>query len=125
MRAVYQGAVSARRERAGVGDRGRARVEFGTQTAGTVGGPLPVTFTNRGGGTARPVIRLDAGPTREFAITDDRCTNTLVARGDACIVQLEFRPRGEGLRGAVLFVRDAVSNETWTVALSGSGAVAA
>jgi hypothetical protein len=102
-----------------------ARVDFGSQAAGTTGGPVPITFVNRGAGRSRPVVRLDAGPQREFAVAEDRCTNAVVPPGQACVVEVEFRPDGEGLRGAVLSVRDAVTNAAWTVALSGMGTATA
>jgi hypothetical protein len=98
-----------------------SRVEFGDQAAGTTAGPVPITFVNRSAGSARPVLRLDAGPTREFALVEDLCTNAIVSPGDACVVEVVFRPVGEGLRGAVMIVRDATTNETWTIALTGRG----
>jgi hypothetical protein len=97
-----------------------SRVEFGDQAAETTAGPVPITFVNRSSGSARPVLRLD-GTTREFAIVEDLCTNAIVSPGDACLVEVVFRPVGEGLRGAVMIVRDATTNETWTIALTGRG----
>lgn len=97
------------------------RVEFGPQDVGTSSGPVPISFVNTGTAPVRLGVRLDASG-REFAIARDACSNRVVPPGGTCIVEVMFRPRGEGARGAVLVLRDIATSATWTVALAGAGA---
>lgn len=97
-----------------------SRVDFGEQPVAAAAGPLPLAIANRGEGTARVAVRIEpaGGP---FSIASDVCSNAPLAPGEACVVEIGFRPTGPGLETATAVVRDLGTSDATRVTLTGSG----
>lgn len=98
------------------------RLDFGSQPVDEPSGPLPVAVANRTGGAERFAVRIEPAGGRTFALADDRCSNVELDPGEACVVEIRFRPAGPGLETATLAVRPLGTSEELRVPLTGTGA---
>ena len=99
---------------------------FGTQNVGVPSAPLTETLTNTGTDiltiSAATIGGTNAG---DFATSADTCTGATVTPNGACTINVTFTPSAAGSRSASLNFTDNASNSPQTVALSGTGTVAA
>lgn len=101
-----------------------SRVDFGEQAADTAT-VVPVTLSNIGAST----LQIDEIGVRSpccaeaFGIVSNRCPAQLSA-GDACVIELRFRPVASGAASGRLLLRSNDPRGVRSVALSGSSAAA-
>jgi uncharacterized repeat protein (TIGR01451 family) len=101
-----------------------ASLSFGNQNAGTSGAPQVVTLTNNSGGTLNissiAVTGTDSGDFSKMTT----CGATVPGAG-TCTISVTFSPATLGAKLATLTVTDDAGNSPQTLALSGTGTVAA
>jgi len=103
-------------------------LSFSVQSTGTTGAAQTVTLSNPG---ALPLsiqsVTLTGTNAQDFGQTNTCGTN--LAAGRSCVLSVAFSPTAAGTRSAVLTITEisdpAMAPVTFTVALSGSGVVAA
>jgi hypothetical protein len=91
---------------------------FGNQVLGTTSASQSVVVTNSGTDTLNVGTATVAAP---FAMVADACSNTAVAAGSSCTIQVNFAPSAAGPVSASLSVPDDAPGSPQTVALSGNG----
>jgi len=100
--------------------------DFGEQVLATTSGAQQFTLTNSG--TARltvDVAGISGAHPREFAITEDHCSDSTLAPGESCAINVTFTPFAIGVLSATLTVADDAVGSPHTAALSGTGTPAA
>jgi hypothetical protein len=97
-------------------------IDFGSAVEGTVGATRTVTIENTGEAdveiTGVPITDADAS---SFAIVNDSCTDLNLAFGEACSIELEFRPQEVGALDARLRIASALNDSPNFVDLAGRG----
>lgn len=91
---------------------------FGSQVIGTTSPSQPVTVTNSGTDTLNIGAATVAPP---FAIVSDGCSNTAVAVGSTCTIQVDLAPTATGPFTGTLSIPDDAPGSPHSVALSGTG----
>jgi centrosomal CEP192-like protein/HYDIN/CFA65/VesB family protein/ASPM-SPD-2-Hydin domain-containing protein len=95
-----------------------ASLAFGNQLVGTTSASQSVVVTDSGTDTLNLGTALIGGP---FNIVADGCSNTAVAAGSSCTIQVDFAPTAMGPVGGKLSIFDDAASSPQTVALSGTG----
>ncbi|HEV2070955.1 MAG TPA: choice-of-anchor D domain-containing protein [Acidimicrobiales bacterium] len=102
------------------GELSAQELDFGEQEVGTTSDVLRARLANTGD---EPVVvdtvTLAGASPDDFVVSEDPCTGTSVAPGDACTVGIRFQPSIIGLRHATLVVSRGGS--TLLVVLRGNG----
>lgn len=91
---------------------------FGSQRVGTTSATQSVLVTNPGSDTLN-IGKVTAGA--PFAIVSDGCSNTAVAAGAGCTIQVDFAPTATGPASGSLSLPDDAPGSPQAVALSGTG----
>ena len=91
---------------------------FGNQLVGTVSASQSVVVTNSGTDTLNLGVVSSGAP---FNIVSDGCSNTTVAAGSSCTVQVAFAPMATGPAAGTLSIPDNAAGTPQTVSLSGTG----
>ncbi len=91
---------------------------FGNQLVGTTSASQSIVVTNAGSATLNVGTASTSAP---FAIVTDGCSNTTVAAGSSCTVQLSFAPTAAGAASGTLSIPDDASGSPQAVGLSGMG----
>jgi hypothetical protein len=91
---------------------------FGNQVVGTRSANQSVVVTNSGSGTLSIGTASVGAP---FAIGADACSNSAVAPGSTCTIQVNFAPSVTGPASGSVTIPDDASGSPHTVALSGTG----
>jgi hypothetical protein len=91
---------------------------FGKQVVGVKSANQPVVVTNSGTGTLNVGVASAGAP---FAIASDGCSNTAVAPGGSCTIQVNFTPAATGPASGTLSIPDDAPGSPQTGALSGTG----
>lgn len=91
---------------------------FGNQLVGTASASQSVVLTNSGTDTLHVGVLSAGAP---FKIVSDGCSNTAVAAGSTCTVQVDFAPTVMGPAAGKLSIPDDAVGTPQTVALSGTG----
>jgi len=95
-----------------------ASLAFGNQVIGTTSSGQPVAITNSGNDT----LNIGAATvTAPFAIVSDGCSNTAVAAGSTCTIQIDFAPTASGPATGTLSIPDDAPGTPQGVGLSGTG----
>ena len=82
------------------------------------------TVTNEGD-LDSGVLAVSNSNGAEFVVSNDTCSNAVVAGGGTCTLDLRFRPSDFGARAATLTLTDALTSQALSLALSGTGIVIA
>jgi hypothetical protein len=99
-------------------------LSFGSRTVGSTSAAQSVTLTNSGGaGLSISGIAVAGSNAGDFAQTNN-CPGSLAA-GSSCTISVTFTPSATGARSATVQVTDNASDSPQSVALSGTGALAA
>jgi hypothetical protein len=99
-------------------------VAFGSVAVGSTSAAQSVTLTNSGGaGLSISGIAVAGSNAGDFAQTNN-CPGSLAA-GSSCTISVTFTPSATGARSATVQVTDNASDSPQSVALSGTGALAA
>ncbi len=98
---------------------------FGTVPTGSTSPAQTLTVTNAasGGSQVLEIGQLSTGGVDpgDFALSNDTCSNTSLAAGSSCTVDVSFAPAGVGSRTATLDVPSNAATSPDQVALSGNG----
>ncbi|HKS81716.1 MAG TPA: FG-GAP-like repeat-containing protein [Candidatus Acidoferrales bacterium] len=101
-----------------------ATLTFAAEAIGKTSTPKSATFTNLtppgGASMTPPTLSITGADAGDFAISGNKCTNTLAPRGK-CTVSLTFTAAGIGKRSASLLFTDGAWNSPQKVSLSGTG----
>jgi hypothetical protein len=93
---------------------------FGTQLVGQATAPQSVTLSNNGNA---PLAISSIAVTGDYSQGND-CGRSLAA-GSSCTIEVTFNPQATGARPGSLSIADDAAGSPQTVALTGTGAVAA
>jgi hypothetical protein len=91
---------------------------FGNQVVGVKSANQSVVVTNSGTGTLNVGAAMVGAP---FAIAVDGCSNTAVAPGGSCTLQVSLTPAATGSASGTLSIPDDATGSPHTVVLSGTG----
>ncbi len=91
---------------------------FGNQVVGTRSANQAVVVTNSGTGALNIGAATVGAP---FAIATDGCSNTALAPGASCTIQMNFAPTATGSASGTLSIPDDATGSPHTVALTGMG----
>jgi hypothetical protein len=95
-------------------------LDFGTQQTGTTSGPRTVTLANSGDAAlAVGQLTFAGSGATQYSLPGDGCSETALAAGDECEVQVVFAPDEDGSHVATLEVPS--SSGTMQVELAGIG----
>lgn len=97
-------------------------LSFGTQRVSTVGAPQTASLTAAGNGIDVSRVRVTGPDADAFLISRDGCSDMTAWPGVPCGVSVRFAPTAVADATATLEFRDATTQVTRTVALSGTGA---
>lgn len=98
-------------------------INFGNQTINTPSAPSTVTLTNTGSlSVSITSIALQTGT--QYSVSSNTCSSTL-GIGSSCTVGLTFTPTSTGAKTDSLVFTDSATGSPQSVALSGTGVVAA
>ena len=75
--------------------------DFGTVIVGDTTGEVGFTVMN-GGGAATGSLSVSVGKPAQYAVTQDNCSNTVLAAGGSCTVRVAFSPTAAGDHATVL-----------------------
>jgi urease beta subunit len=93
-------------------------LSFGNQLVGTRSANQSIVVTNSGSGTLNIGTASVGAP---YAIGADACSNSAVAPGSTCTIQINFAPSVTGPASGNISISDDASGSPHTVALSGTG----
>jgi HYDIN/CFA65/VesB family protein len=95
---------------------------FGSQVVNTTSAAQTLTLSNPGIGDLHvTTITLSGANAPDFAITSDACSNSTVAQGANCALELTFHPAALGGRNTTLTINDDALNSPQTLSVSGTG----
>lgn len=98
---------------------------FGQQTQSQPSAIVPVIVHNTGAGQltlgARSLTGAAAG---DYSVQSDSCQTRSFARGESCVVGVQFTPSTAAVRNATISYPSDTASSTVNVALSGTGVVA-
>jgi hypothetical protein len=97
---------------------------FAAQTAGTTSAQKTVTLTNSGNAALTGIAVTLLGTNPADFVESNNCATSLAAAG-ACTITLEFKPAAAAAYTATVDIKDNATGSPQTIALSGTGAVAA
>jgi Abnormal spindle-like microcephaly-assoc'd, ASPM-SPD-2-Hydin/Low-density lipoprotein receptor repeat class B len=95
---------------------------FGPHEVGAAAPAQTLTITNSGAGDLQ--LEDIGANDADFAVSADGCTDTTLATGDSCSLDVSFTASSEGARSANLTLHSNDSAGALQVSLSGTGAVA-
>lgn len=96
--------------------------DFGAVTVGSTSAAQTLTMTNAGDAPAQvQQAFIVSGTPQSFPISNDSCTNQVVAPGDTCTLDVAFSPANAGLKEASVFVITNGPAPVTQVSLSGHG----
>lgn len=101
-------------------------IPFGNQTEGVQSSAMSTTITNSGSATLT-ISSVDVTGTNsgDFAVSSDSCTGANVAATSTCGVSVKFTPSTTAAESASLQFTDNATGSPQSVALTGTGTVAA
>lgn len=100
-------------------------VDFPLTRVGKPSPPQPVTVGNDGSGPLRVTgIRVSGDASSDFTVAD-RCTNTVLYRGETCTFEVVFTPTAVDESSATLEVTSTAPNSPQRLDLRGIGGIAA
>ena len=102
----------------------KSSVAFGSQLVGPTSGMQTVTLTNTGTAALTFAGTTISGANASAFSSTNSCSST-IATGDSCTIVIAFTPSAVGNYSASLQVADNADDEPQTIALSGTGAIAA
>ena len=96
--------------------------DFGAVAVGATSPAQTLTMTNAGDSPAQvQQAFIVSGTPQSFPISNDTCTNQVIAPGDTCTLDVTFSPANPGLKEASVFVITNGPAPVTQVSLSGHG----